>query len=101
MREAGDHRAPVAAHELQLHVDPLLDFAADILPVLFQASDLQFLDLLPRSALKFDEKQVEKPTPTPPGPTGFAMPGPMNLPQAMAYDTGATWFAAYGVPITP
>lgn len=36
-----------------------------------------------------------------PGPDSFAMPGPNNVPQAMAFDPNAEWFAAYGIPITP
>ena len=36
-----------------------------------------------------------------PGPGSFAMPGTNNIPQAMLFETNATWFSAYGVPITP
>ena len=36
-----------------------------------------------------------------PGPNSFAMPGAGNLPQAMEYEAGENWFAAYGIPLTP
>jgi hypothetical protein len=36
-----------------------------------------------------------------PGPEGYAMPGTNNTPQAMTFEGGFNWFAAYGIPITP
>lgn len=36
-----------------------------------------------------------------PGPNSFAMPGSNNVAQAMDFDSGATWWAAYGIPLTP
>jgi PKD repeat protein len=35
------------------------------------------------------------------GLAGFAMPGPNNQPQAMAFDAGQNWFVAQGIPLTP
>ena len=35
------------------------------------------------------------------GLAGSAMPGKANQPQAMAFDAGASWFTATGVPLTP
>ena len=35
------------------------------------------------------------------GLAGFAMPGPANEPQLMAYDPAQKWFFAEGIPITP
>jgi len=36
-----------------------------------------------------------------PGPNSFAMPGVNNIPQAMEFEMGENWFAAYGIPLTP
>jgi hypothetical protein len=36
-----------------------------------------------------------------PGPGSYSMPGISNAPQAMGYEAGASWFVAYGIPITP
>ena len=36
-----------------------------------------------------------------PGPGSYSMPGVANTPQAMGYETGSSWFVAYGIPITP
>ena len=36
-----------------------------------------------------------------PGPSSYAMPGSNNVAQAMAFDSAAVWFAAYGIPLTP
>ncbi len=36
-----------------------------------------------------------------PGPGSYMMPGSNNVPQAMAFENAAPWFAAYGIPLTP
>ncbi|MCL4179398.1 MAG: hypothetical protein KJ072_16850 [Verrucomicrobia bacterium] len=36
-----------------------------------------------------------------PGPDSYHMPGPANAPQAMAFESTFSWWAAYGIPITP
>lgn len=36
-----------------------------------------------------------------PGPNSFSMPGPNNVPQSMMFENINSWFAAYGIPITP
>lgn len=36
-----------------------------------------------------------------PGPEMFHMPGSNNVPQAMKFEAGMNWFAAYGIPISP
>lgn len=36
-----------------------------------------------------------------PGPDSFKMPGTNNVRQAMLFEPGFNWFAAYGVPISP
>ncbi len=36
-----------------------------------------------------------------PGPESFQMPGSNNIPQAMKFEAGLNWFAAYGIPISP
>jgi len=36
-----------------------------------------------------------------PGPDSFVMPGTNNVPQAMHFEPGLNWFAAYGIPISP
>jgi hypothetical protein len=36
-----------------------------------------------------------------PGPNSFLMPGTANTPRAMAFESTAPWFAAYGIPIAP
>jgi len=36
-----------------------------------------------------------------PGPDSFKMPGTNNARQAMMFESGFNWFAAYGVPISP
>jgi len=35
------------------------------------------------------------------GPQGAAMPGPLNQPQPMTWDSQAQWFIAEGIPFTP
>jgi len=36
-----------------------------------------------------------------PGPNSYFMPGPTNAHQAMGYENTYSWFAAYGIPLSP
>jgi hypothetical protein len=36
-----------------------------------------------------------------PGPNSYAMPGSNNVAQVMGFESNATWFVAYGIPLTP